>query len=148
MVGPYSSTNKCQHKSWQHLRLAKSEIFVISLCKKHSNKKHGVELFKDPDNGVGFSQFTILICNRSFLLNNYSTCLVVKRICVYIDKYVMVGICHEDISNEHSFCYFKFIFHFCCSIKGLLPDLLDNDFIKCACIVHVSQYVFTAPRKQ
>ncbi len=90
------------------IKVGKGKIFVIDVYNNFSTKNHEAELFEDHDNAdafvlhgivflLGSSQFTQPIHNRSFLLDDQSTHMVVKSISVNVEWYVMVVVCHEDI---------------------------------------------------
>ncbi len=94
------------------------------------------------------SQFTKPICNRSFLLDECSTHLVVGSIGVNVEWFIVVRVCHKDICSPESFHDFKCIMSFSgVQQKVFLSDFSDNVYSKCACLGHMSQYVLAASWK-
>ncbi len=130
---------------------------MISLYEQFCTTINGAKLLKDHYYGeeflpigmvilLGAIQFSRATCNKSFLLDDYGSYLVVRSTIIYVDRYVLVGVCHEDIRGKDCFHDLKGI-DFWCPTKGLLPDFSDSCFSKGGHLGNMSQYVLTAPRK-
>ncbi len=135
MVGPYSSAYKCEHKMQQQLRVANARFLLLVPWKGQHEEAYGMALFKYHDNGEEFfhhgmiillqlSQFTRSICNRLFLLDDYSTHLVVRIIGINMERYIVVGVCHKDICSQDSFHDFKWFVHFRDPTKDLFTRFI------------------------
>ncbi len=105
------------------VKIGKCEMSIISVRKKLSTKKHRAELLKYPNKKeeillhgmvilLGFSWFLSPICNMLFLLDGYGIYLVVRSIGMYVERYVVIGVCNETIQRQYSFNNFEFIVHF------------------------------------
>lgn len=110
-----------------------AKIFVISIYEDFWAKQHGKELFKHHYSEeefffncmvilLCFGQFLTPICNRTFLLEDYGSHLVVWSISINKcgkDYYGWVGVRCENVSSQNIVHDFESCIHIRCPAKGL-----------------------------
>ncbi len=115
MMGPYSTIYKGQCKKPYQLRLENVRFWWHQEAWSRTVKgpwQSGGILSLWYDNFVGFQSIYGPICNRLFLLDDFGVHLVVRSICMNIEWYIVVELCHEDIYSQNSFQYLKCFVHF------------------------------------
>ncbi len=90
----------------------------------------------------GFGHFTRWICKKS-----EGAHLVVRSIGINVERYVVVGVNHEDICSQDCFHDFQRHYPFCESNNSFSSDLSDKQVSKWSYLGHISQYLLIAPRK-